>query len=200
MSAATPSTVADRDTDPADRAAEVSAALAEVSRAIAEGASVAGYLHYEAGAALVPGLHHRSATAPLLWFGVFDSAESIDVAAALPDPAGAWIGEVEPAIDAERYAAECNTVLDLIAAGDLYQANLTFGATVPVAGHPLAVYAAIRPRAAAGHGAVVSTRRRASRTSSRKSSVRPVRSAQNWRSGASPLAACCTADTSFMNS
>lgn len=141
----------------ADRAAEVPAALAELSRAIGEGASVAGYLHYEAGAALVPGLNARSAAAPLLWFGVFDSADTVDVTAGLPDPAGAWIGEVEPAIDAERYAAQCNTVLDLIAAGDLYQANLTFGATVPIAGHPLAIYAAIRPRAAAGHGAVVWT-------------------------------------------
>ncbi|KQM37400.1 aminodeoxychorismate synthase component I [Sphingomonas sp. Leaf10] len=141
----------------ADRVEEVPSALAELSTAIGEGASVAGYLQYEAGAALVPGLHARSGNAPLLWFGVFEMADAVDVVAALPDPAGAWIGEVEPAIDADRYAAQCNRVLDLIAAGDIYQANLTFGAQVPVAGHPLALYAAIRPRAAAGHGAVVWT-------------------------------------------
>lgn len=141
----------------ADRVDAVPAALVELSTAIGEGASVAGYLQYEAGAALVPGLHARSATAPLLWFGVFTGGDAIDVAAVLPDPDGAWIGEVEPAINADRYAARCNTVLDLITAGDIYQANLTFGARVPVAGHPLALYAAIRPRAAAGHGAVVWT-------------------------------------------
>ncbi|KQN81174.1 aminodeoxychorismate synthase component I [Sphingomonas sp. Leaf62] len=141
----------------ADGVGEVTAALADLSTAIGEGASVAGYLHYEAGAALVPGLRMRSGTAPLLWFGVFAAAETVDVVAALPDPHGAWIGEVEPAIDADRHTAHCNTVLNLIAAGDLYQANLTFGAQVPVAGHPLALYAAIRPCAAAGHGAVVWT-------------------------------------------
>lgn len=141
----------------ADDAQAVPAALAELSTAIGEGASVAGYLQYEAGAALVPGLHARSGNAPLLWFGVFEMADAVDVAATLPDPAGGWIGEVEPAIDADRHAAQCRAVLDLIAAGDLYQANLTFGARVPVAGDPLALYAAIRPRAAAGHGAVVWT-------------------------------------------
>lgn len=141
----------------ADDLPAIPAALAELSTAIGEGASVAGYLQYEAGAALVPALYARSGSAPLLWFGVFDAAEPVDVATALPDAAGAWIGEVAPAIDADRHAAQCRAVLDLITAGDLYQANLTFGARVPVAGDPLALYAAIRPRAAAGHGAVVWT-------------------------------------------
>ena len=44
-----------------------------------------------------------------------------------------------------------------ILAGDIYQANLTFAAEVPVAGHPLALYAALRTRARAGHGALVFT-------------------------------------------
>lgn len=141
----------------ADTIADVPAALAQVSAAVDGGASVAGYLTYEAGAALVPGVRLHGGEAPLLWFGVFDGAAAIDVAAALPDPAGAWIGEVAPAIDADDYAARCGAILDLIAAGDIYQANLTFAAQVPVAGDPMALYAAIRPRAAAGHGAVVWT-------------------------------------------
>ena len=36
-----------------------------------------------------------------------------------------------------------------IEAGDIYQANLTFAAEVPDAGHPLALYAALRGRAPA---------------------------------------------------
>ncbi len=141
----------------ADDVAATPDALAALAAAVADGAAVAGYLGYEAGAALVPGVPVRPGPTPLLWFGVFDGFETVDAAALLPDPAGAWIGPVEPEIDAATYAAQCETVLDLIAAGDLYQANLTFGATVPVAGDPLALYAAIRPRAAAGHGALVWT-------------------------------------------
>ena len=44
-----------------------------------------------------------------------------------------------------------------IEAGDIYQANLTFPAEVRTAGHPLALYAALRDRARAGHGGVVFT-------------------------------------------
>lgn len=141
----------------ADRVADVPAALAQLAAATAGGASAAGYLHYEAGAALVPGVPARDGDSPLLWFGVFDGATRIDPATALPDAAGAWIGELVPAIDADTYRERCAAILDLIAAGDLYQANLTFGAEVPVAGHALALYAAIRPQAAAGHGAVIWT-------------------------------------------
>lgn len=44
-----------------------------------------------------------------------------------------------------------------ILAGDIYQANYTFPTEVPVAGHPLAIYAALRGRARMGHGGVVFT-------------------------------------------
>lgn len=141
----------------ADDVAGVPDALGELAEAVAAGAAVAGYLTYEAGAAWVPGVPLRDSAAPLLWFGVFEGGGSVDAATLLPDPAGAWIGAVTPDIDRATHAAHCESVLALIAAGDIYQANLTFGAQVPVAGDPLALYAAIRPRAAAGHGAVVWT-------------------------------------------
>jgi para-aminobenzoate synthetase/4-amino-4-deoxychorismate lyase len=141
----------------ADRVDEVAGALTALQAATAAGQSVAGYLTYEAGAALVPGAPERRGDGPLLWFGVFDAAETVDLGDHLPDPAGAWVGSVAPDIAASDYATRCADILDLIAAGDIYQANLTFGATVPVVGDPLALYAAIRPRAAAGHGAVVWT-------------------------------------------
>jgi len=141
----------------ADRVDEVTDALAQLQAATRAGESVAGYMAYEAGAALVPGAPVRAGDGPLLWFGVFDAADTIDPADALPDPAGAWIGPVAPKVAAQDYAARCAEILELIAAGDIYQANLTFAAAVPVVGDPLALYAAIRPRAAAGHGAVVWT-------------------------------------------
>ena len=40
-------------------------------------------------------------------------------------------------------------------AGDFYQANLTFGCDVAVAGDPLAIYARLRRRSAAGWGGVM---------------------------------------------
>ena len=137
--------------------AEVGPALDRVRAGIAAGRHAAGYLAYEAGFAFEP----RAGVVPdgpLLWFGLFDSYEEIaDVPAALPDPAGAWVGTPQPCVTRDAYDAMLARVLALIAAGDIYQANLTFRATVAVAGDPLALYAAIRGRARAGWGAIVAT-------------------------------------------
>ena len=75
----------------------------------------------------------------------------IDVAAHLPDPAGSWTGSVEPEVTRAQYDAQLAQVLDLIAAGDLYQANLTFRARVPIAGDLLALYARLRAEAPEVH-------------------------------------------------
>ena len=48
-------------------------------------------------------------------------------------------------------------MLSYINAGDIYQANLTFRAFANYAGDPLALYAAIRPNAAAGYGGILWT-------------------------------------------
>ena len=137
---------------------EVLPALERVRAAVANGRHAAGFLSYEAGAAFEPTAGARASTAPLAWFGLFDDyAELPDVPAFLPDPAGAWGGTPEPHVTREAYDAALNEVLALIAAGDIYQANLTFRASVRVLGDPLAVYAAVRSRAQAGWGAIVAT-------------------------------------------
>lgn len=147
----------------ADRTADVPAALAELRAASAAGRDAAGFMAYGAGAALEPrlaGLVREAGQAPLLWFGIFGAGERVDgdaVTSLLPDPAGAWLGAPEPRIDRAAYDAAIAQVLGLIGAGDIYQANLTFRARVPAAGHPLALYAAIRSRARAGYGGVVWT-------------------------------------------
>ena len=81
----------------------------------------------------------------------------MDVAALLPDPAGAWIGRPQPGITRAAYDAAFARVHEWIEAGDIYQANLSFRASVRVLGDPLAAYAAIRTRAAAGYGGIVWT-------------------------------------------
>ena len=160
------------------RVDDVAPALDRVRAATARGLHAAGYLGYEAGATFVPvgspakagaqGRRHtdrnpslppsRANGEPLLWFGLFDRYETIDdVAALLPDPAGAWVGPAQPAIDRDAYDAQIARILDLIAAGDIYQANLTFAATVPVAGDPAAIFARLRGASAASYGALIDT-------------------------------------------
>ncbi len=139
--------------------AAVGPALEAIRVATRDGLHVAGFLAYEAGTAFEPVLGTAASDdVPLLWFGVFADWSALDdVAGWLPDPAGAWIGAPEPAIDRATYGAQFAAVQALIAAGDLYQANLTYRARVPFSGDPLAVYARVRAGAAAGYGAVVAT-------------------------------------------
>lgn len=123
---------------------------------------VAGFLSYEAGHALEPRLAALGGDAPLplLWFGVFEGYEEIpaaDVSARLPDPHSAWAGSPRPALGRADYDAAFARVAGYIAAGDIYQVNLSFRAELPVAGHPLALYAGLRARAQAGYGGVVWT-------------------------------------------
>lgn len=126
------------------------------------GRQSAGFIAYEAGHALEPKLAPLASAAgedgpPLLWFGLFDGWEVVDPEALLPDPAGAWAGRPRPLVGREAHEAAVARTLDHILAGDIYQANLTFPAEVATAGHPLALYAAIRPRARAGWGGVAFT-------------------------------------------
>jgi para-aminobenzoate synthetase/4-amino-4-deoxychorismate lyase len=124
----------------------------------------AGFVAYEAGHSLEPKLaplagHSGPELPPLLWFGLFEGWQHIDVEAVLPDPNGAWSGRPRPLVEREAHEAAIDRALEHILAGDIYQANLTFPSEVPVAGHPLALYAAIRPRARAGWGGIVFTGR-----------------------------------------
>ena len=145
-------------------AAEVRALGGFVAAARAEDLPVAGFLAYEAGHAFEPKLARleRDAApgeAPLGWFAAFAEVRTVapaDVPALLPDPAGAWAGAPEPLIARADYDRALARVKDYIAAGDIYQANLTFPARVAFAGDPLALYARLR-RAAAGWGGVVFT-------------------------------------------
>ena len=118
----------------------------------------AGFLSYEAAGAFEPSIAaSRAPDVPLGWFGLFDTFEMVDVPALLPDPAGAWIGALEPRVPRADYDAMFARVQALIAAGDLYQANLTFRADVRVLGDPLALYARLRAVTRGGWGAIVDT-------------------------------------------
>lgn len=122
----------------------------------------AGFLTYEAGLLLEDRLADRVRPSglPLGWFARFDGYQEIapeDVPSVLPDAAGGWAGVPRPKIGRTDYDAALAKVQALIAAGDIYQANLTIRSEVSTAGHPLALYAGLRRRAKAGFGGVIWT-------------------------------------------
>jgi para-aminobenzoate synthetase/4-amino-4-deoxychorismate lyase len=135
---------------------EVRAVMQELRGATLD---AAGFLSYEAAGAFEPRAGLDDRVTPLAWFGLFAGWSEVDVPALLPDPAGGWAGAPEPLLAEEDYAAMFARVQALIAAGDLYQANLTFRARVPVAGDPLALYAGLRQATRGGWGAIVGTGR-----------------------------------------
>jgi para-aminobenzoate synthetase / 4-amino-4-deoxychorismate lyase len=141
---------------------QVAPALEALGQAQREGLHCAGYLAYEAGHVLEPklGAPHRHDQTLLMWFGLFERFETLagdDVARLLPDPSGGWLGAPQPRISQPAYGEALARVKALIAAGDIYQANLTYAADVKSAGHPLALFAGLRGRAKAGYGGIVWT-------------------------------------------
>jgi aminodeoxychorismate synthase component I len=146
----------------ADHMTHVMTALEQVRVATSQGLHAAGYLSYAAGHAFEPRVAdyvpREGDEGPLLWFGLFDAPARIPsdaVPSLLPPPADEGFRGYDPMISRADYDRAIGQVLDYITAGDIYQANLTFPAAVSLAGDLLALYAAIRPRAAAGHGALI---------------------------------------------
>jgi para-aminobenzoate synthetase/4-amino-4-deoxychorismate lyase len=141
----------------ADTPAEIPAALAALEAARASGNYLAGYFSYEAGYALEPRLAplgRKMRAGPLLWFGVFEAP--VQTAWLANWQTGrAYAGPLTPEWDSGAYEARFAAVKDLIAAGDVYQANLTFRASFAFAGDPLALFAGLRSTAGARYGAYV---------------------------------------------
>ena len=142
---------------------EVQPALERLGAAGRQGLHAAGYLAYEAGHALEQRLAPLASAiadkVPLLWFGLFRGFIPIapaDVPGLLPAPIGP-LGTATPLVTQQDYAAAFARIQSYIEAGDIYQANLTFPCAVPVPDDPLALYAALRSRAGAGHGGVLFT-------------------------------------------
>jgi para-aminobenzoate synthetase/4-amino-4-deoxychorismate lyase len=138
-------------------------AVAPALARLAEPGPWGGFIGYEAGHALEPRLapwqRQPPPGQPLAWFGRFASDAPADAATLLAD----WtarplhLGPLAPELDGADHAAAVARLHQLIAAGDIYQANLTFPAAVAVDGHPLRLYARLRAGSAAPYGAVLFT-------------------------------------------
>ncbi|WP_309750531.1 aminodeoxychorismate synthase component I [Novosphingobium sp.] len=149
----------------ARRVEEVLPALDRIAALQRDGAQLAGYFAYEAGLALEARLAplaapRTGAAGPLVWFGAFDGFEEIaaqDVPAWLAARAqgSAQVGPLDPTLSAGGYARAFAEMQERIAAGDIYQANLTFPLAGSFSGDPLALYAAARPAGSAGYGGVL---------------------------------------------
>lgn len=145
----------------ANNAGELAELFSRLREAGQRGFHVAGFLTYDAGHKLAQnptGMARQDE--PLAWFGIFDRYEEIspeEVADLLPSNKGAYLSPVMPQITRDQYAGHFANILDYIHAGDIYQANLTFAAKAECHGDPLALYATIRARAAAGYGGIVWT-------------------------------------------
>lgn len=147
---------------------EAGEALALTGRELAE-VGLRAHVGTSAGAGMNAGAVGRSSAdagadtqskAPIAWFGLFQEVERLSadqVAERLPDAASAWVGAPRPRVSRKAYLAKVESLLEYIRAGDIYQANYTFGADVPFAGPPLAVYARLRQTAKAGYGAFIWT-------------------------------------------
>jgi len=128
--------------------AEVPAVLAAIDAALDQGRHVAGWLGYELGYALEPRLQPLAGNGgPLLHLGVFDQPSGDT-----PQSSGrAYAGPLEREWDEDAYGARFGRVKAYIAAGDIYQANLSFRARFAFAGDPLALYEGLREKSGAGH-------------------------------------------------
>jgi para-aminobenzoate synthetase/4-amino-4-deoxychorismate lyase len=132
--------------------AEVRPALAAVEDETAAGRWAAGYVAYEAGPALGPGIHARPpGPGPLVWFGIYDGTER-----ARPAPTGgASLGPLSPDEGPADYATSIARIRDAIASGEVYQVNHTFRLRGSFSGDPLALHERLRAAQGGGLGALV---------------------------------------------
>jgi para-aminobenzoate synthetase / 4-amino-4-deoxychorismate lyase len=147
----------------ADTPKDVPAALGALETVREMGLHAAGYFSYELGYCLEPKLEPRlpiRRDVPLLWFGVFDAPEKIEVNhldAAFEHwcQGRAYAGALRYEWSESEYRKRFERVRALIEAGDLYEANLTFRAAFPFVGDPMALFRILRDRSAAPYGAYV---------------------------------------------
>lgn len=147
-----------------DHPGDVAAALNRIDDGVAQGLYAAGYFSYELGYVLEPRLAPRlpaNRRVPLLWFGLFDAPESLtetDVAGLLAETAGsARLIAITPAWSAADYLTRFSSVHEHIAAGDIYQINLTHKIRFRHQGSPLALYRDLRQRQPVAYGAIIDT-------------------------------------------
>jgi para-aminobenzoate synthetase/4-amino-4-deoxychorismate lyase len=145
---------------------EVDIALDQVSEGLVLGQHAAGFFAYELGYCLEPKLRDllpADRPVPLFWIGLFRAPRPLDDQATR-----AWLEQNGAAERAkisglnlswtrEQYDRAFAAVEDYIAAGDVYQINLTMKFRFAFEGDPVALYAALRRKQRVAYGALIHT-------------------------------------------
>jgi len=149
-----------------DRPADVERALAALEKGLARGLSAAGFFSYELGYLLEPklaGLIPRERDVPLIWMGLFErprtlsAAEAGHLVAARATGGNYSIERLRLGLERGAYLEALARIKDYIAAGDVYQINLTFKVLFDFAGDPLSLYGELRRKQRVAHGGLVHT-------------------------------------------
>jgi len=143
---------------------EIDAALDDISEGLARGLHAAGFFAYELGYCLEPKLTHllpAERRMPLFWVGLFHAPRSLDdsgTRAWLDEHGGterAKISGLRLSWTREQYDRAFQAVEDYIAAGDVYQINLTLKYHFEFEGDSVAFYAALRRKQRVAYGALI---------------------------------------------
>jgi len=145
---------------------EVEAALDEISAGLAGGLHAAGFFAYELGLCLEPKLKSllpANRRMPLLWIGLFRAPRALDdsgTRAWLEEHGAAGrakLSDLKLSWSREQYDRAFDDVEAYIAAGDVYQINLTLKYHFAFEGDPIALYAALRRKQRVAYGALIHT-------------------------------------------
>ncbi|MGC1178839.1 MAG: aminodeoxychorismate synthase component I [Methyloceanibacter sp.] len=143
---------------------EVRSGLDAIAHGLARGLHAAGFFSYELGYCLEPrlgALLPKDRRQPLFWIGLFRAPRRFNEAEtrAWLDANGALqtatISDLHLSWTHDQYARAFTAVEDYIAAGDVYQINLTLKYRFAFSGDPVALYAALRRKQRVEYGALI---------------------------------------------
>lgn len=141
----------------ADRLEEVVPKFAEVNATIRDrNLYGAGLIGYEAAPAFDESLPtHSSDSFPLLWFGLYQQPEVIQLPEANEDYNLNW----SPSVSREAYERAIATIKEHIARGETYQVNYTLRLHAPFTGDPYSLFGKLARSQQANYAAYVETDR-----------------------------------------
>ena len=149
----------------ADGMNDVEDALIAMEAALASGGHLAGFFSYELGYALEERFNQlmpQDRKTPLLWFGVFDHRRDL-AGPEIEDYLDASVSSdyqlspPELTWGAAEYGKRFETVKNYIAAGDIYQLNLTLKGRSAFSGDPVALYRDLRRKQPVSYAALIET-------------------------------------------
>jgi para-aminobenzoate synthetase / 4-amino-4-deoxychorismate lyase len=145
---------------------EVKPGLGAIEQGLARGLHAAGFFAYELGYCLEPRLNAllpRERQQPLFWIALFRAPRRFNEAEtrAWLDANGglqhSTLSDLRLTWTREDYAQAFAAVEEYIAAGDVYQINLTLKYRFGFVGDPIALYAALRRKQRVEYGALIGT-------------------------------------------